>query len=306
MLEIEGKNSITSQDTPLHLIDHCSGVKCHPFVPFDPPAPPAPGPEGPQSPPPSAAPPPDAPWAGPAKPGGLPFTAWAVRRSRRVYAGLQVDMLGPQLVDYEAACSFRVGTAASNSSAAEAALVLRDRGTTLAASYFQHLIVKRRVMNILAPEHHVGITNYIDVGFEVQVGACPARVRGAAGVGVPSGLGCVGRLVLPGVRTCSPFEEGILRVAKPNSRGIFLVGESGTVVPLLTSTTAARDALEGGQGPPPPPPPCRAPSYGPTTVSLTATASFNGICNQQQPLPTALATSSNRQASVPKASRVVF
>ena len=54
-----------------------------------------------------------------------------------------------------------------------------------------------------------------------------------------------------------------------------------------------RDVLEEGEGPPPPPP-SRAPSLRPSTVSLTPSASFNGICNRQQPPPTALATSSNR------------
>ena len=41
----------------------------------------------------------------------------------------------------------------------------------------------------------------------------------------------------------------------------------------------------GGQ----PPPPSRAPNPSPATVPLTATASFNGICNRQKPPPTALA-----------------
>ena len=54
-----------------------------------------------------------------------------------------------------------------------------------------------------------------------------------------------------------------------------------------------RDALGGG-GVPPPPPPSRAPSMCPATVPLTPSASLNGICNRQQPPPTALATSSNR------------
>ena len=39
-----------------------------------------------------------------------------------------------------------------------------------------------------------------------------------------------------------------------------------------------RDALEGGEVPPPP---FRAPSLCPATVPLTASASFNGICNRQ-------------------------
>ena len=42
--------------------------------------------------------------------------------------------------------------------------------------------------------------------------------------------------------------------------------------------TLDRDALEGGEVPPPP---SRAPSLCPATVSLTASASFNGMCNRQ-------------------------
>ena len=52
-----------------------------------------------------------------------------------------------------------------------------------------------------------------------------------------------------------------------------------------------RDALEGGK---PPPPPSMVPSLCPATVSLKASASFNGIQWQRQPPPNALATSSNR------------
>ena len=44
-----------------------------------------------------------------------------------------------------------------------------------------------------------------------------------------------------------------------------------------------RDALEGAS----------APGLYPATVSLTASANFNGICNRQYPPPTALATSSH-------------
>ena len=42
--------------------------------------------------------------------------------------------------------------------------MLSDRAETLTASYFHHLVVKRRIYNLFAPSHHVGITNYIDVG----------------------------------------------------------------------------------------------------------------------------------------------
>ena len=50
----------------------------------------------------------------------------------------------------------------------------------------------------------------------------------------------VSRVILPGVCTCSHFEEGILRVAHPNSRGaLFLVEQSGTLGPLLKSAASA-------------------------------------------------------------------
>ena len=49
-----------------------------------------------------------------------------------------------------------------------------------------------------------------------------------------------------------------------------------------------------GREPPAPPPPPLEPSLCPATVPLTASASFNGTCNRQQPPPTASATASNR------------
>ena len=48
---------------------------------------------------------------------------------------------------------------------------------------------------------------------------------------------------------------------------------------------------KGGEGSAPP---SRAPSLRPATVPLTASVSFEGICNRQYPPPTASATSSNR------------
>ena len=47
----------------------------------------------------------------------------------------------------------------------------------------------------------------------------------------------------------------------------------------------------------PMPPRSRAPSLCPATVSLTARASFNGICDRQQPPPTALTTPTNRMSN---------
>eukprot|EP00669_Euglena_mutabilis_P000084 TRINITY_DN10091_c0_g1_i1.p1 TRINITY_DN10091_c0_g1~~TRINITY_DN10091_c0_g1_i1.p1 ORF type:complete len:317 (-),score=96.17 TRINITY_DN10091_c0_g1_i1:153-1103(-) len=102
--------------------------------------------------------------------GPAPATVWAVARRDRLYAGFQVDVSGPSaILDHQAACSFRIGTPTSSDSAAEAVLRLCDRGRTFRAGYFQHLVVRRRIWNLFAPAHHVGITNYVDVGFEVVV-----------------------------------------------------------------------------------------------------------------------------------------
>ena len=65
------------------------------------------------------------------------------------------------------------------------------------------------------------------------------------------------------------------------------------VIPATFRLFLIRDALERGE-PPPPPPPSRAPGLRTATASLTPSASFNGICNRQQPPPTASSTSSNR------------
>ena len=47
---------------------------------------------------------------------------------------------------------------------------------------------------------------------------------------------------------------------------------------LIMDYVTGRDALEGAGVPPPP---SRAPSLCPATVSLTPSASLNGICNRQ-------------------------
>ena len=58
---------------------------------------------------------------------------------------------------------------------------------------------------------------------------------------------------------------------------------------LATTSGVTSDALEGGEVPP-----SRAPSLCPAIVSLAPSPSLNGICNRQQPPPTALTTLSNR------------
>ena len=63
-------------------------------------------------------------------------------------------------------------------------------------------------------------------------------------------------------------------------------------IPVAPPRPPHRDAMEVGKVSPPPPPPRR-----PATVSLTPSASFNGVCNRQSPPPTALATSSNRPSN---------
>jgi hypothetical protein len=55
-------------------------------------------------------------------------------------------------------------------------------------------------------------------------------------------------------------------------------------------TPPPRDALEGGEVSP------RLPGRPAYAKPQSPTASFNGICNRQEPPPTALATTSNRQS----------
>ena len=90
------------------------------------------------------------------------------------------------------------------------------------------------------------------------------------------------RVVLPGVRTRAPFEEGILHA------------------------WMGAGMHPKGAGAPPPPALPRAPSLCPGAVSLTANASFIGICNRQippptawQPPPTACLTASRAASEVP-------
>ena len=65
--------------------------------------------------------------------------------------------------------------------------------------------------------------------------------------------------------------------------------------PIASNHQAAAPGMhwKGGGGNPPPPN-SRAPSLCPATISLTASARLNGICNRQQPPPAASATPSNR------------
>ena len=62
--------------------------------------------------------------------------------------------------------------------------------------------------------------------------------------------------------------------------------------PPVVVPAPRRMHLQGGGGGYPPP--CRARRQRPSIVSLTASASLNGMCTRQRPPPTALATPSNR------------
>ena len=96
-----------------------------------------------------------------------------------------------------------------------------------------------------------------------------------------------------------PWQPGHAKQGRPRCWGQEL-GWAWAVGPLMASVQCATACLAGGggqgcigRGGGTTHPPSRAPSLCPATVPLAASASFNGICNRQQPPLTALATSSN-------------
>ncbi|RYR08196.1 hypothetical protein Ahy_B05g075770 isoform B [Arachis hypogaea] len=102
----------------------------------------------------------------------LPKTAWLVSRMGRMTAGVQYE---PQhgnaklsnLMNWSCAMSYGVGSGSPLSPSFNFGLEL-VKSTQFVASFYQHMVVQRRVKNPLEQNSVVGITNYIDFGFELQ------------------------------------------------------------------------------------------------------------------------------------------
>jgi len=104
----------------------------------------------------------------------VPFGAWLVGRKGSLTAGVQYKPLSgskhpmpfTELENWNCAISYGVGSTSPLSPSFIFSLELA-RSTQLIASFYQHLVVQRRVKNPFEDDQVVGITNYIDFGLEL-------------------------------------------------------------------------------------------------------------------------------------------
>ncbi|KAL2335679.1 hypothetical protein Fmac_016892 [Flemingia macrophylla] len=102
----------------------------------------------------------------------LPKSAWLVSKMGRVTAGVQYE---PQqgnaklsnLMNWSCAMGYGVGSGSPLCPSFNFSLEL-VKSSQFIASFYQHMVVQRRVKNPLEENSVVGITNYIDFGFELQ------------------------------------------------------------------------------------------------------------------------------------------
>ncbi|KAL0540823.1 hypothetical protein IC582_020838 [Cucumis melo] len=105
----------------------------------------------------------------------LPKSAWLVSKIGRLTTGVQYE---PQygikdgaslqnLMNWSCAIGYDVGSGSPLSPSFNFGLELA-KNSQFIASFYQHVVVQRRVKNPLEENEIVGITNYIDFGFELQ------------------------------------------------------------------------------------------------------------------------------------------
>ncbi|XP_052196607.1 uncharacterized protein LOC127803965 isoform X2 [Diospyros lotus] len=105
----------------------------------------------------------------------FPKSAWLVSKIGRLTTGVQYE---PQsgskdgarytnLANWSCAIGYGVGSGSPLSPSFNFGLELA-RNSQFIASFYQHVVVQRRVKNPLEENEVVGITNYIDFGFELQ------------------------------------------------------------------------------------------------------------------------------------------
>ncbi|CAH9123158.1 unnamed protein product [Cuscuta epithymum] len=106
----------------------------------------------------------------------VPKTAWLVSKVGRLTAGVQYEpqLVGSQgvpkykdLANWSCAVGYGIGSGSPLSPSFNFGLEL-SRNSQFIASFYQHVVVQRRVKNPLEEDDVVGITNYIDFGFELQ------------------------------------------------------------------------------------------------------------------------------------------
>ncbi|PIN09072.1 hypothetical protein CDL12_18342 [Handroanthus impetiginosus] len=107
----------------------------------------------------------------------LPKNAWLVSKMGRLTAGVQYEpKFGNKdearyknLANWSCAIGYGLGSSSPLSPSFNFGLELA-KNSQFIASFYQHVVVQRRVKNPLEENEIVGITNYIDFGFELQTG----------------------------------------------------------------------------------------------------------------------------------------
>ncbi|XP_039115530.1 uncharacterized protein LOC120251054 [Dioscorea cayenensis subsp. rotundata] len=102
-----------------------------------------------------------------------PFCAWLVGKTGRLTTGVKFKPLGEgtyrmrlkDLKNWSYTIGYGFGSGSPLNPSFNFSLEV-DRNSQLIASFYQHLVVQRRVKNPLEESHVVGITNYVDFGFE--------------------------------------------------------------------------------------------------------------------------------------------
>ncbi|KAK6796964.1 hypothetical protein RDI58_004665 [Solanum bulbocastanum] len=105
----------------------------------------------------------------------VPKSAWLVSKTGRLTTGVQYesqfgsknDQKFKNLENWSCAIGYGVGSGSPLSPSFNFGLELA-KSSQFIASFYQHVVVQRRVKNPLEEDEVVGITNYIDFGFELQ------------------------------------------------------------------------------------------------------------------------------------------
>ncbi|CAN8266117.1 unnamed protein product [Cochlearia groenlandica] len=105
----------------------------------------------------------------------LPKSAWLVSKMGRLTVGVQYEPLAEgkdmakykDLKNWSCAAGYGVGSRSPLSPSFNFGIELA-RSSQFIASFYQHVVVQRRVKNPFEENVVVGITNYIDLGFEIQ------------------------------------------------------------------------------------------------------------------------------------------
>ncbi|GMI86811.1 outer membrane 47 [Hibiscus trionum] len=105
----------------------------------------------------------------------LPKSAWLVSKLGRLTFGVQYEpqygskdeMKYKNMLNWSCAVGYGVGSGSPLCPSFIFGLELA-KGSQFIASFYQHAVVQRRVKNPFEESEIVGITNYIDIGFELQ------------------------------------------------------------------------------------------------------------------------------------------